>query len=138
MDIKWYKNYWYWVAVIIALIIVFLAVFSQKQYAVGLITADGVYRMFSVETFYRSIFNPLWVVALWCFEKGQKLNSEHHKDILKYLKGVVVGAQDCGNKNILTSTLAGVLINSGDIESRIKKTLDSGVNIKKAGGNPTI
>ena len=93
---------------------------------------------FTLEFFLRIFFNPLWVVSVFFYEKGEKLNSQYHYDILKYLQGVVMSAMDSGEKKILTSTLADALINHNNIESKIRKSLDKGINMKTDRGNPTL
>lgn len=138
MDIPPYKNIYYWLAFAVSLFIFYLAYISTDAFPLTVTSQTGEVLTVPVEVFSRFLFNPLWVVVLFFIRKGQEQNSRHHRDILNYLKGVVFLAMDRHQDNVPTSTLAEVLVNSSDIESKIKKTLRTGVNMDSEGGNPVI
>lgn len=77
-----------------------LAFFSSNQYSVGLITNNGNYKILSLEFLYRSIFNPLWAIVLWFFEKGTKLNNQRHDIMLYKISALLNSPEAITNKAI--------------------------------------
>lgn len=137
MNIPFYKNIWYWLVIVMITITIFIAYNSTKTFGFSIINPENNYT-FVIEVFLRSLFNPLWAVTLFFYNKAEKLNSRNHYDILKFLQGVVSNAMDNGQKKILTSTLAEALIDHKNIESKIRKSLDSGINMQNGEGSPTL
>lgn len=136
MNIKPWKNHWYWAAFIVLVFIIFLALSSAKEYSIGILTSQGDISLFSIETLFRFIFNPLWVVFLWFFEKGLKLNADRHEDILKNLQGILVNTAP--NGSVTFKTLHQIIYKYDDIEKDLEKRFKSTDKIKDGGGNPII
>lgn len=127
MNIPWFKNYWYWFAVVVVFGIIFVAYKSTSVLSAN-ISVDGKTSIV-FEIIFRALFNPLWVLFLWFCDKGRKMNSEFHHDILKELKGVIKQAQDSNQTTINVKTLGDIILNNHDVEEMIRKNLDEGVNI---------
>jgi len=137
MDIPWYKNYWYIICAFVALGIFVLVYYVTENIKIAVLSIGGEFN-YAIEFSLRVLFNPIWILFLWCFERGLKLNSKHHDDILKHIKGVINLAMDNKQKTVLTSTLAKALLDLKSIEKGMKKSLDCGVNMKNSGGDPRI
>ncbi|MEI6378144.1 MAG: hypothetical protein WCO55_00655 [Candidatus Falkowbacteria bacterium] len=137
MNIPWYKNKWY-LAALGVVVFIFIIVYLSTENAKISIVNSGYNFNYLIELPLRLLFNPVWVLFLWCFNNGQRLNSAHHYDILKYLQGVTMSALDKSELHVLTSTLAAALVDYNNTEKKIRESLNSGVSMKDDGGSPKI
>lgn len=137
MDIPVYKNIWYIAAFLLALVIILGSFFLVPPGEVT-VTGSSADVEFLAKFAYRAFFNPAWLICVWLYRKGEKLNSARHRDILVSLQAIVASAQDNDQETVLTRTLARVLVQSDDIESTITETLQRGVSVRAEGGNPVV
>ncbi|MBU0477762.1 hypothetical protein KKC91_04250 [bacterium] len=135
MNIKWHKNRWYWAGHLFILIIIALAVFSVFKHSVGFLSAEGKITILSSETFYRLIFNPLWILVLWFYEKGRGLNYERHDDILQNIQGALDATH---GKHIKRSDLFNMVYKHDDAPERLEKGLQAHDTVKSSTGKPRV
>jgi hypothetical protein len=136
MDIKWYKNGWYGLTLAVSFAIFLLAFISTKSYTLGLYIENGQKtELFLIETFFRAVFNPLWAIALWTYNKGQQLNSKRHKDILLNIQGALDSHDD---EEMKVSKIYAIVYEYDDIEKRLKKKLSKTDTVEDQPGAPTI
>ncbi len=135
MNIKWYKNEWYWGAIVVGIFIFILAGYSQTIYSFGLITTEGSYKMLSVEFLFRIIFNPLWAIALWFYEKGLKKNSLRHHNVLQNIQGLLVGAE---SKNISAKKIYNIIYKYEDTEKTLNNKFKMDDSVTNDTSSPVI
>lgn len=136
MGIKWYKNIYYWLAIIVGAIIISLAIFTVVKNSIGLFTPDGKVVIFSLETLYRSVFNPLWVIVLWLIDRGIKENHKKYHEILQNIQGLLLGTKS--QENIDRKTLYEIVYKHDFAEERLEDELNKADTVDTTPSNPMI
>ncbi len=117
---------------LVAFIILCLGFFSVNEYSVGIITNQSNIRLISIESLYRIIFNPLWAISLWFYEKGLRLNAERHSNILQNIQG----ALDSSGEYIKTGKIYEIIYKHDDAEKRMEERFKKEDTIKNEINNP--
>ena len=135
MDIPVYKNYWYIAAAFATVFIFFLAFVSTKQINLIIVSPEGGV-ILNLELIYRLMFNPVWAIVLFFWDKGRKANSEHHDRILQNVQGVISDAMRSGRQNIRTDSLATLVYRQENVARDIARRLEDADTITEDRGNP--
>lgn len=134
MNIKWYKNIWYYLTIFIAIFIVSFAVLSVKNSDIAIVTSKKIV-YFDLETIYRAIFNPLWIMALWTIDNGRKLNSERHKDILSNIQGVLYSTKGV---TIRKKDIYDIVYKFENLSKKLEERLDKNDSVSSENNNPIV
>ncbi len=129
MDIKWYKNHWYILSLAVSSLIIVIAVKVPGSFDFKFTGSDASFS-FNINLLYRAIFNPLWAISLWLYDKGLKLNHSRHKEILLNIQGLLVGAD---KPNIPASKIYNIVFKYDNTEKSLNQKFD-----KEDSVSPTI